>query len=377
MSTFVPPFCANPECPHHFHDKGDPYTEYITWGSYDTEAFGTVPRFRCKHCGKTFSKQTFRVDYWLKRVYDYDDITERLSACSSLRAMGRNLHVAGKSISNRIGRAARQALALEAKLSLTRRPEESLVADGFESFCVSQFFPNNINILVGSRSQFVYEVDHVTLRRKGAMTEEQKRKRTILDRLFRPDPHGIEGSFVHIAETCLSVLSDEVRPTLVLWTDEKREYLRGIARSHCAAALFDQGRLIHRTVSSRAARTRSNPLFSANYLDREIRKDLHEHVRETVCFGRNVNAQMERMTLYLFYHNYRKRHRTKLGGNSRHAEVAGYDSEDIERELKDIWERRAWYTHTRLTEPGIATWLRSRKTPLWCKADYLPKHVAE
>lgn len=86
----------------------------------------------------------------------------------------------------------------------------------------------------------------------------------------------------------------------------------------------DHEGLIHKTVSSRAARTPANPLFPVNYLDREIRKDLHEHVRETACFGRNVNAQMERLTLYLFYHNYRNRHRAH-GDRHSNAEMAGLD----------------------------------------------------
>lgn len=375
MQEFKPPFCANPTCIHHLPDLQHPYSDFQKWGFYRTTAFGTVPRFRCTTCGKTFSRQTFRVDYWLKRVFDYDDIIQRLASCSNLRAMGRAFHVAGKSISNRIGRAARQTLALESRLAATRRPTEDLAADGFESFCVSQFFPNNIHILVGAESQFVYEIDHVTLRRKGSMTPRQRQKRARLELRFRPPPGAVAVSFRRIVDACLSVLADAARPSLCLWTDEKRDYPRAIAHSPCASALRDQGRFIHRTVSSRAARTRDNTLFPVNYIDREIRKDLHEHVRETACFGRNVNAQMERMTLYLFFHNYRKPHRTRENSR-RHAEVAGYEVDQIEKEIGRVWEQRAWYTHTQLTESGIETWLRLRKTPLWDRPDYLPKHVA-
>ena len=375
MDEFRPPFCANPHCIHHSEDPSEPYVQYVSWGSYETAAFGKVPRFRCTSCGKTFSVQTFRVDYWLKRVYDYRDLTERLCSCSSIRAIGRAYHVAGKSIQNRIGRGARQVLDLESRLSSTREPDEDLAADGFESFCVSQYYPNNIHLLVGKRSQFVYESDHVTLRRKGRMTDAQKKLRERLDLLFRPDPRGIEKSFGRIGVSLLSVLSDEGRPSLTLWTDEKREYPRALAASPCAAALISDGRLVHKTVPSRAARSQANPLFSVNYLDRELRKDLHEHVRETSCFGRNVNAQMERLTLYLFYHNYLKPHRTAEPRLS-HALVAGYDAEEIGRGRGRLWETRAWYSHTELTESGRETWLRLRKTPLWNKSDYLPRYVA-
>jgi hypothetical protein len=251
---------------------------------------------------------------------------------------------------------------------------ENLAADGFESFCVSQYFPNNINILVGSESQFVYAVDHVTIRRKGKMTKNQVKRRTELENVFRADPRGITRSFSRIAVECLRVLSDENRPSFDLWTDEHQDYPRGIASSPCTNALRLLGRIQHRTVSSRASRTLENPLFPVNYLDREIRKDLHEHVRETTCFGRNVNRQMERLSLYLFYHNYLKPHRARRKSFS-HAIIAGYHAEGIEVELSRIWKDRSLLSLTELTENMQDTWLRARVTPLRETAEYLPKYA--
>ena len=49
-------------------------------------------------------------------------------------------------------------------------------------------------------------------------------------------------------------------------------------------ALKAQGRYRHLRVSSRVPRTRLNPLFAVNYIDRQLRKDLDEHVRETCVF---------------------------------------------------------------------------------------------
>jgi transposase-like protein len=371
MKAFKPPFCASPSCSAHIPDSHNPYSDYIQWGRYRTRAFGFVPRFRCTRCGKTFSAQTFRVDYYAKKILDYEDLTQRLVSCESLSAIGRAMKASTNTVANRISRASRQVLAFESRLAGSRKPREDLAADGFESFCVSQFFPNNIHLLVGSESQFVYVADHVSLRRKGSMTEGQKRRRAELDSLFRPPPGAIATSFARIATESLAVLSDGGRPALTLWTDEKREYPRGIGASPCASALQKLGRLEHRTVSSRAARTRTNPLFPVNYLDREIRKDLHEHTRETVCFGRNVNRQMERLVLYLYWHNFRKRHRAR-GDPKSHAEVAGYDKVLAEKEGRFIWERRAWHSLTDLSLSSEESWLRGRRTPHGKERDYLP-----
>jgi hypothetical protein len=264
---------------------------------------------------------------------------------------------------------------MDSRLSSTRKPNEDLAADGFESFCVSQYFPNNIHLLVGEKSQFVYATDHVTLRRKGRMTDFQKEKRIEHEKVFRADPKGVERSFARIASDWLSLLSDSGCPSSTLWTDEKRDYSRVLKGSPCVSTLLGLGRLAHKTVSSRAARTRANPLFPVNYMDREIRKDLHEHVRETTCGGRNVSSQMERLTLYLFHHNYLKPFRITRPKGLTHAEVAGYDLEMTRKELGKLWAERAWLTHTDLGESAQETWLRQRKTPLKVGGEYVQKHV--
>jgi hypothetical protein len=372
MKPFIPPFCASAACRHHSPRGGAPYAQFIAWGSYRTHAFGRVPRFRCTTCGAIFSRQTFSPDYYAKRLLDYEDIVGRLCSCESLSAIARALGASTDTVSNRISRASRQALAFESEQASTRRPEEDLAADGFESFCVSQYFPATITILVGSRSQFVYACDHATLRRKGRMTPVQRARRDALDRVARPDPRGTERTFARAAGESLRVLSDGRRPRLKLWTDEHQAYPRAIRGSPCLAAISGLGRIEHLTVSSRAARTRSNPLFPVNYLDRELRKDLREHVRETACFGRNVNRQMERLSVYLWWHNFRKGHRAREGPRS-HAEVAGYDLRRIKEGLVSMWRRRAWLSRTDLTESMLDSWLRGRRTPLRPGDDYLPR----
>ena len=368
------PYCPKKGCRYHQEHLTLPYTDFEPWGSYFTITFGTVPRFLCHGCGHTFSTQTFSVDYYAKRKIDYLDLLSRLAETSSLSAIGRAIGASTDSVSNRISRACRQAIAFEARLSRLRLPNEHLAADGFESFCVSQYFPNNIQLLVGRSSQFVYAADYATIRRKGAMTTAQRARREALEQVYKADPKAVEKSFGRIVGESLRVLSDNALPYLDLWTDKHRAYPRAIDSSPCAKVLQEQGRLRHQRVSSRVPRSVDNPLFSVNYLDREIRKDLHEHVRETVCFGRNVNRQMERLALYLFEHNFRRKHRARWKGSS-HAIVAGYEAGEIAKELRLIWKRRAMLSFTALDESRKATWRRLRQTPLGKTPDYLPAYA--
>ena len=380
MNTFIPPFCPNPGCTHHLIREPDSYSAFIRYGYHHTRTFGSVPRFQCTSCRKTFSSQTFQLSYDLKRPPNFERIKSSLSSCSGIRAIGRSLGGAScASVSTRIARMARNTLASSSRLASSRSPTEHLASDGFESFCVSQFFPNNITLLVGKDSAFVYTLDHATLRRKGRMTEAQKKKRARLDKTDRPDPKALTTSFSSILTDLVPVLLDEGgKRTMELWTDKKKEYARALGRHVPGAFLVAEERLAHRTVSSRAARTKDNPLWSVNYMDREIRKDLKEHVRETVCHGRNVNNQMDRMSVYVYVHNGEKHYR--IGGKGEdertHAEVAGYDREEVAKERKGIWGLRSLWSREWLGESARRTWFRERWTPGKRGKEYLPKRVA-
>ncbi len=62
-----PDFCINKN--YIFHKKENEKTHWrLRFGYYKSKLKGTVQRFRCKNCGKTFSTQTYRLDYYEKRL---------------------------------------------------------------------------------------------------------------------------------------------------------------------------------------------------------------------------------------------------------------------------------------------------------------------
>jgi transposase len=113
MEKFMPPFCARLDCPAHFPEPDSPYVDFVPWGSYETKAFGKVLRFRCTRCGKTFSVQTFRLDYYAKKALAYEDILRRLASSESLRSIGHALDASPASVSNRLRRVDRQVRKLD------------------------------------------------------------------------------------------------------------------------------------------------------------------------------------------------------------------------------------------------------------------------
>jgi len=359
---FIPPFCPHTHCRYHT-DPPEGERWYYRNGTYATRAFGEVPRFICKGCGTGFSRQTFRLDYYAKITLDYHFIQKSMTSGSGLRSLGRRLGVKYTSVINRLRRLACQALAIMAKLFAASwfRLSEDLCSDGFENFVEDQWQPYNIHILVGQDSQCLYDFDPAHLKRKGQMTDEQKAERDLREQSLVRKRISITESFFRLLASVEELMDTNPARLFIFNTDEKLEYVRAIGNSLYLRWREAVGSFLHRRTSSRKSRTPTNPLFPVNYFDRQIRKDNADQVRETVQFSRSMNTALERLAVYQLEHNFFKPYRVARKGlmGLLHAEVAGVEREEIERELKGIYQWRRFYSHVELSPSQDLVWRRA------------------
>lgn len=375
----TPVFCPNPACSHHVHDPQQGLASEQWWeffGFYMTEVVGPVQRFKCLCCGKTFSVRTFSLDYYTKKSISYKQIYDRVPSGESVSAIARGLRCSVGSVQNRMDRLARNCVAFHEKLLAEHSLSEDLVADGFESFDKSQFFPNNINILVGQKSQMVYASTHVTIRRKGKMTKIQRKRRETYEQEWKAPVQGIETSFAGLLAAIVPLWDSAKKSELALITDEHFAYPRGIGHIPELVQATESGSFKHRRYSSKLVRTVDNPLFPVNYLDRELRKDIPAYHRESTCFCRNTANGRMRFAIYQAWHNYTKPHRIR---NTReqspvHAVVAGLDESRIKEAFSDFFTQRAFLSKSRPSEEGRKVWLKGSKTPLKRRSEYIPKY---
>jgi len=354
-----PEFCPNPECPYYRPERAADSPWFYRHGVYHTRARGEVPRFRCRHCRKCCSVQTFSIHYWTHANMDLLWLLQHLYSGSGLRQVGRFAGVDYRVVQNRIRRLARNALSLMDLLLDELQLCEDLAMDGFESYCRSKYHPNNITTLVGADSQLIYACIYTALRRKGSMSGRQKAMRARIDEHWKPDPRGIE----HDCTALLTDLADLIasacrrRESVTVSTDEHEAYPKAFAAVAQLQAEITRGRLEHQQISSRAARTPANPLFPVNYVDRQIRKNCGEHTRRTVKQGREVNCQMERFALFQFAHNFLTPHRIDnhayVGDAQRHASMTGVHSADVALRLARFPTHRHLYGHRRRNDTWI------------------------
>jgi hypothetical protein len=251
---------------------------------------------------------------------------------------------------------ARQCLAGHAELTEEHILTEPLVLDGFQSFWVSQFHPNNFNLLAGAKSQYLFAMTQATLRRGGTMTPKQKEKRAMIEKADPPDRGALSAAVSEVLEAGEGLWARIAKRLRTLVSDRHETYPR------CLSLCTVPG-IKHVRISSKEPRTPSNPLFAVNYLDREIRKDLAEHHRETLCFARNAALSTARMWVYLVTHNIEKPYRISPEHPLTHAEVAGISGERVRAVRRKLLTQRAFLSRSSLDHTLRRVWMGMIPTP--------------
>lgn len=371
---YHPPFCPNPQCINHrYSPKKNKYYWFAKDGFYSTKIFGKIQRYKCKKCKIRFSEQTFSLDYYAKKKLCYQNMVKELVSTSNLSDMSRRFGVSPNTVINKIHRLSHQALGVNSELRKYISIHEPFVADGFEGVAVNFYYPNNINILVGKKSLFFYEFNYTTIKRVGKFTEHQKALREYYESIWKADTKGVQYSFNDLIEglTQFYFVNNDRFP-LILITDKKLEYNRALKSNFFFRTLSEAQLLHHFTISSKEPRTLDNPLFPVNYMDRQFRKDIAEHVHKSICFGKNVNNQMERLQIYQLYHNYMKKNRVREKEFICHADIAGIPASLRKKYLKKFFSQRIFYSHLSLNKTEDDCWFRKYDTPLKERKEQLP-----
>jgi len=205
-----------------------------------------------------------------------------------------------------LARLGRHCLLTHRRLIVDRPIPEALVFDGFESFAHSQFFPFHANLAAGSTSWFIYHFTLSPLRRKGAMTRGQKRKRARLEQLHgRPNPKAVEVGIAALLRPLLPYLTP---PARTLHSDDHPAYPRALKRLKQQEAMPV---CQHIVTSSKARRTQKNPLFPVNLADLLLRHGSANHRRETIAFSKCLQGVADRMAVFTVWRNYVKKRREK------------------------------------------------------------------
>ena len=332
-----PPFCPHADC--------DSRSQSTTWRFIKKGFYlrrrrpHRVQKYQCSRCRRYFSASSFSTRYWLRRPELLEPVFHRLVACSGFRQIAREYGVSHSTVRRMSDRLGRHCLLFHERRRPKSCPTEPLVLDGFRSFEHSQYWPMDLNLVVGGESLFVYGFNDAELRRSGTMRPAQAAKRELLEKRYgRPDPQATR-------KRVEELLRRVVPPggCVVLRSDEHQAYPRAIRR------LRDRT-FIHEQTSSKVARTTKNPLFAVNLSDLLIRHSSANHKRETIAFSKRRQSALYRLAIWSVWRNYVK-DRSENRRRGTPARAVGIAERSLS--VREILVRRLFPGRTR----GIRGWL--------------------
>jgi transposase-like protein len=293
---FVPPFCPFVSCVRHA-TPGERF--YRSKGCYrSSRRDEPIPRFICRSCGRSFSRQTFRADYRLKRHDLTKPIWLMLSSGVSQRQCARVLGVDRKLIDDRLVRFGRHAIRLHDRVTERLVPKGRFQFDEIETFESSRITkPLTVGLLLEQDSLYVIGTSVGKLRTRVSGSAASRRRREEYEQLHGRRKNGSRRVVRSLLRRLRVAMERSNGPVeLRITTDEKKTYPI-LIREMLGEDIH------HETVSSRAPRNAANPLFPINHLEAMIRYGVSRFIRRSWCAAKRAASVSLHLAIYSCWKN--------------------------------------------------------------------------
>ena len=294
---FEPPHCPRDDCP----SLSTGHRRWCFKGRYPRACDGrTVQRFLCLECHRTFSTQTFRVDYRLKKPHLNHDLIGPFVSKVTHRQAARVLGCSRKTVAHRLELLGEHCRDFHLRRLALAREGGGLRGvfqlDELETFEHSRrLAPVTMPVLIERKSFFVVDLESARLPCRGRLSERDR-----LEKQEREREHGVRRSGSRRAvEKCFETLASHHAKDgrVCVETDRKSTYTTILARRFRA-------RLAHERHSSKAKRDYQNPLFPINHTLAMMRDGISRLVRRTWAASK-LRERLERHAwIWLVWRNY-------------------------------------------------------------------------
>jgi transposase-like protein len=329
---FTPTRCPWTSCPAH----RNPWPGFFRRkGYYDAACRAhRIPRFHCKACGRSFSRQTFRADYYDKRPDLNTTVMQWFCSGVGQRQTAHMLRITHNNLVAKFRKIARHCGRLNSNLAPDfaargRSPEFALdEAESFEACRVER--PVTIPILIDQQTMFVVDTAVGTLppRRRARRARAKQRARADERARLRSSPLRAKATGTPCPPTeadgrqaasqdpghrqnesraaCAKVLATAARhcgpdARVRLRTDKKTTYPRLIA------AAFGARLVSHLRIPGNSQRGPSSPLHRINLMLAKER-DLAGRLRRRSWLVSKCREQLAlHLDLQTCYHNFHRR----------------------------------------------------------------------
>ena len=294
---FQPRACPHADCP-------SIVTGHHRWcfkGSFTRDCDGrTVQRFLCLECRRTFSTQTFRLDYRLKKPQLNHTLFAPFVSKVTHRQAARVEGCSRKTVAHRLKLLGDHCREFHFSRLDRSRGERGIAGvfqlDELETFEHSRrLAPVTMPVLIERSSYFVVDVKAAPLPCRGGLSEEDKKRKAAREKVG-----GVRRSGSKKAVTeCFQRLAEFHDPSraVEVQTDQKSTYGPILRRTFGT-------RLAHKRYSSRDRRDYKNPLFPINHTLAMMRDGISRLVRRTWAASKLRDRLERHAWIWIAWRNY-------------------------------------------------------------------------
>jgi len=294
---FRPPRCSHDDCPSR---RGASF-QYRRRGSYTRKCDGQiVPRFQCLTCSRGFSRQTFRLDFRLRKTQLHFGLFDLLISKVTHRQSARLLGCNRKTVHHRLRLLAAHAHAYQDRLLERVQANGGLNAsfqlDELETFENNRrLCPVTMPVLIETKSYFVVSVAVGTLPARGKLAPRHKERKEARAAVEGRRKNGSRAAVESCLRRLAKVLPKDKR--VVIATDHKTSY-GAILRRELGT------RATHVQHSSKAQRSFNNPLFPINHTLAMLRDGVSRLVRRNWGASKKRSWLERHAWVWIAYRNY-------------------------------------------------------------------------
>lgn len=294
---FRPPRCPHRNCPEHSGGRPD---FYIRHGSYLPRCRRRrVPRFRCRTCQRTFSRQTFRHDYRDRRPECNVRLFELLTSGVGLRQSARQLGLGVHAVQYKFRKIARTCRLLHRNLVPALPADRTYVLDEEETYEKASIRPLTMPVLIDKDTYFVIATMVGPIRR---LAPPGTHRRWLQDRDEYRRGRRRDRSRICVRATLRSLRRRLGNGRLRLMSDDKSSYRT------LGVEVFGRS-LVHITIAGSLARGTFNPLFPINLTLAMTRDNCGRLRRQSWLISEKRRCLQMHLHLFTAYRNYvRRRH---------------------------------------------------------------------
>ncbi len=254
-----------------------------------------IRRFKCKNCGKRFSTETFKLEYYQKKRRINGQLLKLLSSGVSLRRSAILLNTSRRTIEKKLHYLGKKCRFKNKNFGrrFTKDRVRSIQIDDLITKENSKLKPLSVSIAVDEGSRRVLGAEVSQIPAFGHLTKVAIKKYGI-----RPCKH--QDGLNRLCEN----ISHYTHESVVITSDEHKKYL-GTFKRYFPRGSYLQYKSERACVAGQGELKKVNfdPLFLVNHTCAMFRANINRLIRKTWCTTKSIERLKDHIDIFIHYHN--------------------------------------------------------------------------